>query len=242
MTPLGKKNASHSLCLIFSSRASRDLMCRCCCCCCCCYSAATWRDMVATLSILDRKWQLCPTWTEIQCYPSELALPSFDIHYLFSFFFHDNVFCFSSPSTTSTTTWTTGCRGSTKAPWPGAQCTACYYPTNNAPLINFLLSSDAKKNFDYKHRLSILIGTKRAKTCMQCKHIPTELPFCTPTSVVGSPSCRLGTYCRYFSLYHPCLPRSILNQVELDSRRPLPSVPTRSYYNLGNPIYRSLDR
>ncbi len=43
-------------------------------------------------------------------------------------------------------------------------------PTNNGPWINFLLSSDAT-NFFNKHRLSIRVGTKRAKTYMQRVHI-----------------------------------------------------------------------
>ncbi len=57
-------------------------------------------------------------------------------------------------------------------------------PTNNALLINFLVSSDAE---------TLLISTdrayksapKRAKTCTQCVHILTELPFCMPPLVVG---------------------------------------------------------
>ena len=40
-------------------------------------------------------------------------------------------------------------------------------------------------NFVNKQRLSIQIGTKRAKTCTQCVDIPTELPFCIPPLVVG---------------------------------------------------------
>ena len=63
-------------------------------------------------------------------------------------------------------------------------CIACVYPTNNALLVNFRLSSDAE-NFVNKHRLSIQVGVKRAKMCLQCKHAPTELPFCTPPLVVG---------------------------------------------------------
>ncbi len=59
-----------------------------------------------------------------------------------------------------------------------------HHPTNNATLINFRLSSDAK-NFVNKHRLSIQIGARRAKTCVQCVHIPTELPLCIPPLVVG---------------------------------------------------------
>ncbi len=59
-----------------------------------------------------------------------------------------------------------------------------FCPTNNATLTNFLLSSDAEI-FVNKHRPSMQIGAKRAKTCMQCVHIPTELPFCMPPLVVG---------------------------------------------------------
>ena len=51
--------------------------------------------------------------------------------------------------------------------------------------FNKLLTELRCKNFVNKHRLSIQIVTKRAKTCMQCVHIPTELPFCTPPLVVG---------------------------------------------------------
>ena len=41
------------------------------------------------------------------------------------------------------------------------------------------------RNFVAKHRLSMEIGAKRAKACMQCVHIPTGLSFCTPPLVVG---------------------------------------------------------
>ncbi len=41
------------------------------------------------------------------------------------------------------------------------------------------------RNFANKHRLSIQIGAKLAKRCMQCVHIPTELPVCMPPLVVG---------------------------------------------------------
>ncbi len=43
------------------------------------------------------------------------------------------------------------------------------------------------RDFFNKHRLSTQIGAKRAKTCVQCAHIPTELPFCIPPLVVGLP-------------------------------------------------------
>ncbi len=57
-------------------------------------------------------------------------------------------------------------------------------PTNNALLMNFLLSSDAEI-FVNKHRLSMQICTKRAKMCMQCVFIATELSFCIASLVVG---------------------------------------------------------
>ncbi len=44
-------------------------------------------------------------------------------------------------------------------------------PTNNSLLINFRLSSD-EEIFINKHRVSIQIGAKRAKMCMQCVHAP----------------------------------------------------------------------
>ncbi len=41
------------------------------------------------------------------------------------------------------------------------------YPTNNALLINFRLSSDAEILLN-SHRLSLQTGAKRVKTCTQC--------------------------------------------------------------------------
>ena len=32
---------------------------------------------------------------------------------------------------------------------------------------------------------ALQVGAKRAKTCMQCLHVPTELPLCMPPLVVG---------------------------------------------------------
>ena len=58
------------------------------------------------------------------------------------------------------------------------------HPTNNALLIKFRLSSDTIF-FVNKHRPSMQIDAKRAKTCVQCVRIPTELPFCIPPLVVG---------------------------------------------------------
>ncbi len=58
-------------------------------------------------------------------------------------------------------------------------------PTNNALLINFLLSSDAEI-FVTEHRLSMQIRCQNVqKTCVQRVHVPTERPFCTPPLVVG---------------------------------------------------------
>ena len=57
-------------------------------------------------------------------------------------------------------------------------------PTNNALLVNCRLSSD-EETFVNNRRLSIQIGAKRAKTCIHCVHIPTELTFCIPQLVVG---------------------------------------------------------
>ncbi len=44
-----------------------------------------------------------------------------------------------------------------------------------------------RRNFVTKHQLSIQIGAKRAKTCMQCVYtcMPTELSFCISPLVVG---------------------------------------------------------
>ena len=59
------------------------------------------------------------------------------------------------------------------------------FPTNNAMLINFLLTSDAEV-FVAKHRLSIQIVAKRAKNvyATSIRYIPTELAH-TPPLVVG---------------------------------------------------------
>ncbi len=40
------------------------------------------------------------------------------------------------------------------------------------------------RNLVNNHRLSIQFDAKGAKTCMQCIHIPTELPFCIPPPLV----------------------------------------------------------
>ncbi len=58
----------------------------------------------------------------------------------------------------------------------GRECAPPHPPTNNALLINFLLSSD-EEIFVNKHRLGMQIGAKLAKTCLQGVRIPTELPF-----------------------------------------------------------------
>ena len=75
-------------------------------------------------------------------------------------------------------------------------------PANNAVLINFRLSSDAEI-LPNKHWLSIQIGAKRAKMCVHCAYISTELPFCIPPLVVGYCT---HTECRYVKAFLPgCL-------------------------------------
>ncbi len=54
---------------------------------------------------------------------------------------------------------------------------------NQQRTLNKLLPELRRRNFANKHRRSI--GAKRAKTCMRCESIPTELPFCIPPLVVG---------------------------------------------------------
>ena len=51
--------------------------------------------------------------------------------------------------------------------------------------LNKLPTELRRKFFVNKHRLSMQIGIKRAKTCVQHVHIPTELPFYKPPLVVG---------------------------------------------------------
>ncbi len=60
-------------------------------------------------------------------------------------------------------------------------------PTNSFLqfIPNKLLTELRCRNFVNKHRLSTQIGPKRAKTRMQCAYIPTELPFCVLSLVVG---------------------------------------------------------
>ncbi len=58
--------------------------------------------------------------------------------------------------------------------YPNQQRTPNKLPTELRCRI-FLISTD----------LSMQIGTKRAKTCMQRAHVPTEHPFCEPLLVVG---------------------------------------------------------
>ncbi len=55
---------------------------------------------------------------------------------------------------------------------------------NHALLVKFRLSSDAEILL-LSTETSIQVGAKLAKTCMNCVHIPTELPFCAPPLVVG---------------------------------------------------------
>ncbi len=59
------------------------------------------------------------------------------------------------------------------------------YPTNNALLINFLLSSDAEilliiTDWAYKS-----VPNVQKRVCNMYIYIPTELPFCIPPLVVG---------------------------------------------------------
>ena len=48
---------------------------------------------------------------------------------------------------------------------------------NQQRTLNKLPSELRCRDFVYKHRLSIQIDARRAKTFMQCVHIQTELPF-----------------------------------------------------------------
>ncbi len=73
--------------------------------------------------------------------------------------------------------------------------TCTYYPTNNA-LLNKLPTEFRRRNFVDKHRLSVQIGAKRAKSCIQCVCIPTELPFCIPPLVVGCPFSSMDFFSR----------------------------------------------
>ena len=59
-----------------------------------------------------------------------------------------------------------------------------FYPTINELLINFRLSSDAEILL-ISTDSALQIGAKRAKACMQCVYISSELPFCMPSLVVG---------------------------------------------------------
>ncbi len=66
---------------------------------------------------------------------------------------------------------------------------------NQQRTLNRLPTDLRCRNFVTKHRLSIKIGARRVKTCMQCVRIPTELPFCMPAVVVklrASINCKLG--------------------------------------------------
>ncbi len=52
-------------------------------------------------------------------------------------------------------------------------------------ILNKLSPELRCRNFVNKHRRSMQIDAKCARTCMQCVHIATELPFCIPPLVVG---------------------------------------------------------
>ncbi len=54
-------------------------------------------------------------------------------------------------------------------------------PNQQRPLNELPLLSSGAVN---KHRLSIQVGARRAKTCTQCAHIPTERPF-LPATLAG---------------------------------------------------------
>ena len=66
------------------------------------------------------------------------------------------------------------------------------FPTNNALLRTFGLSFYAEILL-MSTDSALPIGTKYAKTCMQCVYIPTELPFCIPPLVVGLTTCNTTT-------------------------------------------------
>ncbi len=63
-------------------------------------------------------------------------------------------------------------------------CTTTSAP-NQQPTLNEVPAELRRRNFVNYYRLSMQIGAKRAKTCMHCVHVPTELPFCTPLLAVG---------------------------------------------------------
>ncbi len=48
---------------------------------------------------------------------------------------------------------------------------------NQQLTLNKLPTEPRRRHFVTEHRLSVRIGAKRAKMCMHCVHIPTELPF-----------------------------------------------------------------
>ena len=68
-------------------------------------------------------------------------------------------------------------------------------PTNDALFISFRLS----RIFVNNHRLSVQIGARRAKTCMQRVHVPAELPLCMPPLLVGL--LRTATHHRYVRIF-----------------------------------------
>ncbi len=74
---------------------------------------------------------------------------------------------------------------------------------NNTLLIDFRPSSRCRICVN-NHPLSIQIGGKRAKTCMQCVDIPTELPFCVPPLVVGFSCSTSPTEYFFFLQKRPC--------------------------------------
>ena len=78
------------------------------------------------------------------------------------------------------------CTGSAK--YSTARRTAkatLYVHANQQCNLNKLLTELRCRNFVNKPRLSVQVGAKRAKTCMQCVYIRTEFPFCTAQLLVG---------------------------------------------------------
>ncbi len=56
---------------------------------------------------------------------------------------------------------------------------------NQQRILNKVPTELRCRNFVNNHRLSIQISIKHGKACVQCVHIPTELPLCMPPLVVG---------------------------------------------------------
>ncbi len=63
-----------------------------------------------------------------------------------------------------------------------------YCAPNRQRTLDRLPAELLRRNFVNKHRLSMQVGGKRAKTCVQRVRVPTELQFCVPPLVVGQES------------------------------------------------------